>query len=852
MLNKEIRRMSPLGRRLLAIATILVLIISSFAAQGQNSNRESIFEETSKAVTRYWTPHSYAYEGDMHITGYISANGEELEENDRYEVGCFIEGNCRNSAILQYISPGYPHLDYIFMLAVMGNPDDNGKLVSFKVYDHVSEIVYEVDYTMSFQYEISFGVQEPLEFEIVTAVSYDITVNSSSNGSVTSDKDTAIEEETVTLTIAPAQGYILDDLSVYKTGETSTTVALSGTGNTRTFSMPAYNVTVNATFERDLDAEAVALAKMLLGYNTYTIKQSEGNTISEIQAWLVGPINQYIAMSGITVTTSDITVSNLTPAIAGTSDNTNGTNGSYDFSVVLTKGEASDVATKTGNVITATVYEILISNDATLSNITLSTGTLTPTFSPTVTNYTVSVPYEVTEITVTAIPNHPNASVYGDGTKTLSVGSTMYIISVMAEDGETGKIYRVNVTREEYAISTDATLSNLTVSEGTLTPSFDPENLNYTVSVAYEVEDITITAIKNHSAATIVGDGLKENLIVGANPFEITVTAEDETTTLTYNVVVTREAYVLSNDATLSDITLSAGTLTPIFSPTVTNYTVSVPYEVTEITVTAIPNHPGADVYGDGTKTLSVGSTMYIISVMAEDDETGKIYRVNVTREAYVISTDATLSDLTVSDGTLTPSFDPENLNYTVSVAYEVENITITAIKNHSAATLVGDGLKENLIVGANPFAITVTAEDETTTLTYNIVVTREAYVLSNDATLSDITLSAGTLTPTFSPTVTSYTVSVPYEVAEITVTAIPNHPGAEIFGDGAKSLSVGSTMYPITVIAEDNESMKVYRITVTREAYVASTDATLSGLTVSEGILNPEFNSATLDYTVT
>jgi hypothetical protein len=56
-----------------------------------------------------------------------------------------------------------------------------------------------------------------------------------------------IEGETITLTITPDAGYELASIDVYIYG-TTTPVALSGTGLTRTFTMPANHITVVAVF----------------------------------------------------------------------------------------------------------------------------------------------------------------------------------------------------------------------------------------------------------------------------------------------------------------------------------------------------------------------------------------------------------------------------------------------------------------------------------------------------------------------------------------------------------------------------------------------------------------------------
>lgn len=73
---------------------------------------------------------------------------------------------------------------------------------------------------------------------------YAIAINPAiANGTVTADKTQAIEGETVTLTITPAQGYEQETLSYTTDGGTTETI--TGT----TFVMPAADVTVTATFK---------------------------------------------------------------------------------------------------------------------------------------------------------------------------------------------------------------------------------------------------------------------------------------------------------------------------------------------------------------------------------------------------------------------------------------------------------------------------------------------------------------------------------------------------------------------------------------------------------------------------
>ena len=79
-----------------------------------------------------------------------------------------------------------------------------------------------------------------------SAVSYTVSGLGSTTGGSISGPGTAHYGEEVMLTAAPATGYSLQSLTVTTAGNQN--VAISGSGITRTFTMPAENVTVSATF----------------------------------------------------------------------------------------------------------------------------------------------------------------------------------------------------------------------------------------------------------------------------------------------------------------------------------------------------------------------------------------------------------------------------------------------------------------------------------------------------------------------------------------------------------------------------------------------------------------------------
>ena len=93
---------------------------------------------------------------------------------------------------------------------------------------------------------------------------YAITVAEGiTGGSVVPDKTEAAEGEKVTLTITPATGYELETLTVMM-GETPVTVA-----EDNTFTMPAGNVVVSATFKKTLVTSQL----------TWTVTPAEGGTV---------------------------------------------------------------------------------------------------------------------------------------------------------------------------------------------------------------------------------------------------------------------------------------------------------------------------------------------------------------------------------------------------------------------------------------------------------------------------------------------------------------------------------------------------------------------------------------------
>lgn len=261
--------------------------------------------------------------------------------------------------------------------------------------------------------------------------------------------------------------------------------------------------------------------------------------------------------------------------------------------------------------------------------------------------------------------------------------------------------------------STNNNLASLSVDKGSLSPGFSADNTNYTVNVGNDVSNINISASPADAKATVAGTGSK-TIKFGSNKFSITVKAENGSVK-TYNINIIREDNRSSN-ANLSSLSLSSGTLSPSFNQNVTEYTVSVPYEVGNIKVNATPVDATSKVSISSPDLVAEGTTNIVIKVTAENGAT-KTYIIKATRGKdpnKVLSTDNNLTSLIPSVGMLSPSFDQNKTNYYIYLPYEIEDISFTyEVSDKKYATTKLNGPNKLKPDSANKYTISVTAENE-------------------------------------------------------------------------------------------------------------------------------------------
>ncbi|HMZ62388.1 MAG TPA: cadherin-like beta sandwich domain-containing protein, partial [Leptospiraceae bacterium] len=131
------------------------------------------------------------------------------------------------------------------------------------------------------------------------------------------------------------------------------------------------------------------------------------------------------------------------------------------------------------------VFPLALNTDSSvyLTDLTLSSGTLSPAFSSSITSYSAAADSSVSSVTVTPVANFSSASITVNGTAVisgnpsgniaLSTGSNTVSVTVTGSGGSS-KTYSIEITKSASAASAavSAELTSLSTSQGTLSPVF--------------------------------------------------------------------------------------------------------------------------------------------------------------------------------------------------------------------------------------------------------------------------------------------------------------------------------------------------------------------------------------------
>jgi hypothetical protein len=411
---------------------------------------------------------------------------------------------------------------------------------------------------------------------------------------------------------------------------------------------------------------------------------------------------------------------------------------------------AEDGATRDEYIVT--LRRLPPDTNARLNSLEFADLPLFPAFTPTRLAYQIEVPFDARAVAVKAATQSKYASItlqtYAvvgrptsgrtglavKGSPTDRAGATVdfssgvllnLVVAVTAENGDVLE-YVVDVRRAEPDHNNN--LAELAVANSRMTPVFIPKLLSYAVEVPFATQQLIVTAKAQSKYATMVlgpgpvaagtaapalqakgdlaGRGMTVEFPTGERiVLAVAVTAQDGNA-IQYVLDVRRAPP--DPNADLGALTASAGVLSPIFSPRIISYAVSLASNIDSVKLTASTASPVATVAVEGaagrpaalqafTVSVAAGATETINLIVTAEDGTQKMYRVRVSREAAVPGTtvkdaNARLASLQLAGAQLNPAFSPTVSDYEAKLAANVASVILTARAESPVAAVAVDG----------------------------------------------------------------------------------------------------------------------------------------------------------------
>ena len=315
--------------------------------------------------------------------------------------------------------------------------------------------------------------------------------------------------------------------------------------------------------------------------------------------------------------------------------------------------------------------EVQLTNS--LSKLEMEGAVLDQTFSTDITAYTATVDNEIDSIQLLVEAASPTSSITINGQTVsngksdplpLQTGENTILITVKDSSNQS-ETYTLTITRKK---NENNLLKNIILSRGVLTPAFDPSITDYHVELGNEADSITINpeTFVNTEGIKVNGTvweskGIAVKFPVGTSEIPILVTAEDGTQK-TYLIHITRAAKSNTN---------KPGTGT------------------TNKPGTGTTNKPGTS------STSWSGNTKPSVSGNTKSFSTGNFSGSMAQQQSNTTvqkASTATLSSLTVSEGTWDSSFSKDEYTYHLALSSNVNSVTINPVSTYSSAAVSIDG----------------------------------------------------------------------------------------------------------------------------------------------------------------
>lgn len=513
--------------------------------------------------------------------------------------------------------------------------------------------------------------------------------------------------------------------------------------------------------------------------------------------------------------------------------------GYYSFNGLAANGENAVLVGGNGNLF---ARGVTLSTDNTLSSLTVSDTQLNEPFVSNQFDYTATVPSNAMEVDITPVTTSVYATVEVNGNAVEKGKSYPIILAPPGIDTEV-KIRVTPQSKEAFPQTynltikrkSDTLLSNLTISEGTLDPTFTSANLYYSAEVASNINNLNVTpTVETENASIqisvnnslpvegISGQATNVPLREGFNRIEVTVSSPNPNNpySSSYQIYITREY-----SAYLKNLTVDKGTLNPIFDPLEKEYKVYVDNEVSEIKVTPTAASETAEITVNGQPTVSEG--VYTAQLQEGLNEivievTNQMYEPKssvqaqlrepapTVRQEYRIVVDRAgkepnpfLGSLTIDPGTLDQTFDPEREQYTATVSNSVYTLNVTAASIDPDAAITINGVEADsgkarslpLNVGVNEINVQVTVNGDVRK-SYTIRVTRESAPFTPGPSDPGTTTPVTPTPTTPAPTPTTPTPTAPANGLEVLVNGQPT----TVVATGGPAQVNGQTVFTATI----------------------------------------------------
>ena len=475
----------------------------------------------------------------------------------------------------------------------------------------------------------------------------------------------------------------------------------------------------------------------------------------------------------------------------------------------------------------------------------------------------------------------------GDGNVTVSVGSVSGSTTCDGS-GTFATTLDVSSLSDGASLAVSASQTDTAGNLGTISTTTSKDTVAPTVVISTSVSDptnaspilVTVTFSEDVTGFTVNGLSVTNATLgtftaVSGSVYTVNLTPTNGTVTVDVAAGVATDAAGNSNSVA-TQLSRTYDGIAPIL-------TLTTPAVITTANVAAYPVG-GTCTIDDGNVTVNVGSvsgntacdgsgnfatTLDVSGLVdgaslavsaSQTDTAGNLGSASATTSkdttapVLALTTPAVITTANVAAYPVGGTCTIDDGNVTVNVG-SVSGSTACDGSGTFATTLDVSGLVD----GAS-LAVSASQTDTASNLG-SISTTTSKNTASANADLSGLTLSDGTLSPNFAAGIFTYTASVTNSVGSLIITpsVAEAHASVKVNGapvtsatpSGAISLSVGDTGISVEVTAQDG-TVKTYTITVTRAAAdaSASSNADLSGLTLSDVTLSPSFAAGIFTYT--